>query len=43
MSAESQAPMAGDTLSALFDKGLQLYHELCETMDPSNSKEYQVI
>ena len=30
------------TVSSLFDKGLKLYHELCDTMGPSNSPEYQV-
>ncbi len=31
-----------DTVSGLFDKGLKIYHGLCDTMDPSNSPEYQV-
>ena len=31
-----------ETVSTLFDKGLKNYHELCNTMDPSNSSEYQV-
>ncbi len=33
---------ASGTVSSLFDKGLKLYHGLCDTMDPSNSPEYQV-
>ena len=31
-----------ETVSALFDKGLAIYDELCNTMHPSSSKEYQV-
>jgi hypothetical protein len=31
-----------ETVSGLFDKGLKIYHGLCDTMDPSNSPEYQV-
>lgn len=31
-----------ETVSALFDKGLKIYYSLCDTMDPSNSSEYQV-
>ncbi|KZS09683.1 Immunoglobulin-binding protein 1 [Daphnia magna] len=30
-----------ETVSALFDKGLKIYYSLCDTMDPSNSPEYQ--
>jgi len=29
-------------VSSLFDQGLQLYNDLCATMEPSSSTEYQV-
>ncbi len=41
MSAANEAT-GTETLSTLFDKGLRLYNELCDTLEPSNSKEYQV-
>jgi hypothetical protein len=31
-----------NSVSALFDQGLQLYNDLCATMEPSNSTDYQV-
>lgn len=34
---------SSETVSVLFDKGLNIYHGLCETTEPSNSREYQVI
>ena len=41
MSADLEE-QGSETVSALFDKGLKIFHVLCDTLDPSNSPEYQV-
>lgn len=31
-----------ESVSNLFDKGLSFYHDLCNTLEPSNNVSYQV-